>query len=102
VSEKLRYGGQLDYYGLVDGVPTILDFKTSASLYPEHAAQLSAYWNLLGEAGHKVQGARLLRIGRSPEEGFDDHVLNGVQLTNAFKVFRALLNLYWVKKETGY
>jgi hypothetical protein len=97
-SDKYRYGGQLDFYGLVDGVPTLMDFKTSASLYPEHGWQVSAYYALLREAGHEVKGARLLRIGRSAEEGFDDHVFNGVQIVNAFKIFVALLNVYWVRK----
>jgi hypothetical protein len=102
VSEELHYGGQLDFFGDVDGLPTLLDLKTSSDLYPEHAFQLGAYWNLLREHGYTIKGARILRIGRSESEGFDDHVLSGVQVANAFKVFRALLNLYWVKREAGY
>ena len=105
-SETYRYGGQLDFYGLLDGKPTLLDFKTSSDLYPEHGWQVSAYWKLLREFrspeypdGYPVKGVRILRIGRTPDEGFDEHVLSGIQVTKGFRVFEALLNLYWVHKE---
>jgi hypothetical protein len=97
-SETYRYGGQLDFYGLLDGKPTLLDFKTSSDLYPEHGWQVAAYWKLLREAGHEVKGVRILRIGRTDDEGFDEHVLSGTQVIRGWRVFEALLNLYWVHK----
>lgn len=99
VSDELRYGGQIDFYGLLDGVPTLLDFKTSSDLYPEHGWQVSGYWKLLRLHGHPVKAVRILRIGRTPDEGFDEHVLTGTQVTKGFRVFEALLNFYWVHKE---
>jgi hypothetical protein len=99
VSEKYKYGGQIDFYGLLDKVPTILDFKTSSDLYPEHAWQVAGgYWNLLKENGHEVKGIRILRLGRTPDEGWDEHVISGVQTIKAWKMFRALLELYWTHK----
>jgi hypothetical protein len=99
ISERLKYGGTLDLYAKVDGTPNLVDFKTSADLYPEHGWQIGGLWNLLRENGYAVGGARILRIGRSEEEGFGDNVMNGVQVTNAFKVFRSLLGVYWAIKE---
>lgn len=98
-SDEYRYGGQIDFYGLLDGVPTLLDFKTSSDLYPEHGWQVSGYWKLLKLHGHEVKGVRILRVGRTPDEGFDEHVLTGIQVTKGWRVFEALLNLYWVHKE---
>lgn len=98
-SDAYRYGGQIDFYGLIDGVPMLIDFKTSSNLYPEHGFQVSGYWRLLKEHDHEVKGVRILRIGRTEDEGFDEHVLSGVQITKGFRVFEALLNLYWVRKE---
>jgi hypothetical protein len=102
VSERFKYGGTLDFYGRVDGLPTLMDFKTSGDLYPEHGWQIGGLSILLNEHRYALKGARLLRIGRSEEEGFDDHVFNGIQVLNARKVFLALLNLYHVKREAGY
>lgn len=101
ISERFKYGGTLDFYGLVDEVPTLMDFKTSGDLYPEHGWQVGGLSILLQENKYELKGARLLRIGRSEEEGFDDHVMNGVQVARARRVFLALLNLYWTKKENG-
>jgi hypothetical protein len=101
VSETYRYGGQLDFYGLVDGVPTLLDFKTSSALYPEHRTQVSGYWQLLREHDYPVKAVRVLRIGRSEEEGFDEVSFTGVQIRNGWLIFQKLLELYWLRKELG-
>jgi hypothetical protein len=99
VSDEFKYGGQLDYYGLLDDVPTLLDFKTSSDIYKEYTYQVAAYWNLLRENGHPVKGVRILRIGRTEDEGFDEYTFTGVQITKGFRVFKALLSLYWTMKE---
>lgn len=39
------YAGRFDLIALVDGVPTIIDFKTGKRIYPETALQLAAYAN---------------------------------------------------------
>lgn len=39
----LRYAGTPDRVGLVDGVSTVLDIKTTAQLYPSVGPQLAAY-----------------------------------------------------------
>lgn len=65
VSAKMGYGGTPDWYGLVEGVPTLLDIKTSAQVYPEHWIQLAAYRLLLQEAGHEVAQVGILHLPRA-------------------------------------
>lgn len=98
VSEQYRYGGTIDCFALLDGVPTLLDFKTSSGIYDEHKFQVSGYWQILDELGYDTQGIRILRIGRDGG-GLEEHRLTGQQTLAAWKVFRAALVLYRAKKE---
>lgn len=82
VSELYQYGGTIDCYCRLDGKLTLLDFKTSSVIYPEMFVQLAAYKQLLIENNNPVENTRILRIGRSEYEGFEDR-----QVTN--------LSLYW-------
>ena len=52
---------------------------------------------MLIENGYPVDGVRLLRVGRTEDEGFDDHVIDIPALSDAWKVFEAALNLYRLK-----
>ena len=47
--EKL-YAGTLDRYGTVDGIPTLLDFKTTANIDPAHRQLYTAAQNLYRRA----------------------------------------------------
>ena len=91
------YGGTIDWYGEIDGKRWLVDIKTSKGLYPEHTFQVSAYWQMLIENGYPVDGVRLLCVGRTEDEGFDDHVIDIPALSDAWKVFEAALNLYRLK-----
>lgn len=97
VSEGMRFGGTIDFFGTFNGRKWLVDFKTCKALYPEHVFQTAAYWKLLTEAGHDVDGVRILRIGRSEDEGFDDKILGVAELNDAWKVFEAALTLYRAK-----
>ncbi|MDI3298351.1 MAG: hypothetical protein QJR08_04185 [Bacillota bacterium] len=94
VSERHRYGGTIDAYGVLDGRYCLLDFKTSARIYPEHRIQVSAYLRLLREAGYPVEEVRVLRIGRTEDEGFEEHVLSERELREGWRIFRAALVIY--------
>jgi hypothetical protein len=94
VSEFWRYGGTIDWYGTIDGKKWLVDIKTSKGLFPEHVYQVSAYWKMLLENEYKVDGVRLLRVGRTEDEGFDDHVIDIPHLEKAWNVFTAALVLY--------
>lgn len=44
-NSTIGYAGSCDLFAVVDGIPTVIDFKTSRSLHAEVALQLSAYAN---------------------------------------------------------
>jgi hypothetical protein len=99
VSEACMYGETIDWYGDIDGKKWLVDIKTSKGLYPEHVYQVAAYWSLLAENGLAVDGVRLLRVGRTEDEGFYDHVVFPPQLHEAWQVFSAALDLYRAKQK---
>ena len=96
VSEKHKFGGTPDYYGMVDSKLTLLDFKTSKEIYPENFYQLAAYRMLLAEHQYPVESVRILRIGKSEDEGFEDRAMGN--LDNYWKVFLACQQIYELQK----
>jgi len=98
-SEKYRYGGTLDLYGLRHGKKTLIDFKTGGAIYPEAFTQVASYRNLATEQGLEVEECRIVRIGRNENEGFEDRLVPNVPLH--FKRFLACLSVYNVNKELG-
>ena len=99
VSEKYQYGGTIDNYCLIDGVPTLIDYKTCKALYSEHFIQVSAYRQLLRELGHKVKKCAILRVGRSENEGFEFVEIPNKKLALCWKVFKYCLGIYKLKKQ---
>ena len=97
VSESHRYGGTVDCYCLLDGVPTLLDFKTGKAIYDEYFVQLAAYKALLHEHGYAVEQCRILRVGRDETEGFEERSV--ADTTKYFMVFQNLLDVYYLKKD---
>ena len=97
VSDKLRYGGTIDCLANIDGVLTLLDFKTSSAVYNEYFVQLAAYRNLLEEQGYQVEQSRILRIGRDETEGFEERTITDTK--KYLKIFKNLLEIYYLKKE---
>lgn len=99
VSEIYKFGGTIDWYGKIGDDYWLIDIKTAKGLYPEHEMQVSAYFSMLIENGYKVDGVRLLRVGRSEDEGFDDHVLSDNRLRQGWEVFKCALDLYRAKQK---
>ena len=97
VSEVYRYGGILDLYCKLDGVPTLLDFKTSKAIYEEMWYQVSAYKQMLLEAGYPVDESRILQIGRDESEGFNEQVKKDLDLH--FEIFKHALGIYYAKRK---
>lgn len=97
VSDIYCYGGTPDYYGMCDDFLTIIDYKSGKAIYDEYIYQVAAYKQLLEEAGHKVQKARILRIGRDETEGFEERLIS--DLTPYFNIFKGALAVYHAKKE---
>lgn len=97
VSEVHKYGGTVDCYCKLDGVYTLLDFKTGKAIYDEYFVQLSAYKTLLEEHGHPVDACRILRVGRDETEGFEDRAASSID--DYFGIFKNLLGVYYAKKK---
>jgi len=99
VSEKYQYGGTIDNYCGIDGVPTLIDYKTCKALYSEHFIQVVAYRQLLREAGYKVKKVAILRVGRSEMEGFEYVEIPAKKLSLCWKLFKNCLAIYKLKKQ---
>ena len=97
ISENMRCGGTIDWYGDINGQKWLVDIKTCSGLWPEHSFQVAAYWAMLEENGYTVDGVRLLRVGRTEDEGFDDHIIDTPKLKEALEVFLAARALYSAK-----
>lgn len=98
VSEKYKYGGTPDFYGMIDGVATLLDFKSSG-IYSDQFIQLSAYKQLLREHKnkHKVAHCKVLVIPTDKDSGFKEAQKEDVSVH--FEIFLHCLEIYQLKKE---
>ncbi len=94
ISEGFRYGGTLDFYGNVDGVPELIDFKSGSGIYPEMWFQVAAYAMLISDP---IQRYRILNIPRTEDESFKEEVKDGVGLH--FRAFVKLVEFYHLNKE---
>lgn len=97
VSEKYGYGGTVDMWCRVDGVPTILDYKTGKAIYSEHIYQVAAYRQLVEENGGKPEAVRILQIGRDETEGFSEKVVGDT--SREWEVFEHCLAIYRLQKK---
>jgi hypothetical protein len=107
VSEVHKYGGTMDLVGVIDGKPSLLDFKSSKGIYPEFKIQIAAYLQLYFENFRRDNSPALLtghilRLDKSGD-GFEHHVLG--RLTDAdamqhpWEVFVHCRQLYDLKKK---
>jgi len=97
VSEIHRFGGTIDCLAKLNGSLVLIDHKTSKAVWPEMFYQLAAYRQLLREAGHQVDDCRIVRIGRDPEEGFEER--QSGNLDKAWELFTHCLAVYQLQKE---
>lgn len=97
VSEQFQYGGTIDCYCRINDEIYLLDFKTGKALYNEQLIQLAAYMQLLNENDYLCTKAKILRIGRSEGEGFEERELTN--FARYWQIFEACLKIYKLKKE---
>jgi len=102
VSEKHKFGGTLDFLAKVDGIVTLIDFKTGSGIYKEHFCQTSAYFKMAVENGYKPKRIMILNIGRNEDEPFQTQEIKGKTITTYFSIFLALLKVYKLKKDLGW
>lgn len=99
-SKKYRFGGQLDLYGILGGARTLLDVKTSKSVYDDHWTQVAGgYKILLEENDRPVEDVKILRLGRMEEEGFQCADISPEQIEVHRERFLICRNLYEINKK---
>jgi len=100
ISEYFGFGGTPDFYGKIDDIFTLLDFKTGKRLYDEHLYQLAGYKSLLADKGHCPEQFILLNFGRAEDEKFEQLIRKGADcLKYEGIIFFSCLNIYKAKKE---
>ncbi len=97
VSERHRYGGTPDFFGKVDEIFTLVDYKTGKGIYPEYTIQVAAYRNLLMELDHNVENVRILSIPRGEDESFSEKILFDRELEAGWEIFKNCLTIYNLK-----
>jgi len=99
VSEKHQYGGQIDIYAVVNGIYTLIDIKTCKGVYNDHFTQVGGgYALLLEENGHIVDDVRIIRVGRSDEEGIEAEDVPVTKIDAHKKRFLLCRKLYEINK----
>ncbi len=92
-SDIYGYGGTPDCLARVNGELELLDFKTGKAIWNEFFYQLAAYRQLLIEQGYNnLNRARILRFGKSNDEGFEDRLIT--KFENEFDLFLHCLSIY--------
>jgi hypothetical protein len=99
VSEKYRYGGTLDLYALIKGRYTLVDYKTSASVYLEHKAQATSYARLAQEHGHRLQDVLVLQLPRTEGGTYIPHKLTPAHMSLYWQLFELSLSMYTLQKQ---
>jgi len=97
VSDELKVGGTPDLYCVLDGVQTLIDFKTGKALYPEYSYQVAGYKSILEGKGYPVEQCRILRIGRDDDEGFEEKIIKDTSTDSA--IFLSCLGIYYLQKQ---
>jgi hypothetical protein len=100
VSEVYKFGGTMDFFGKIDGVITLNDFKTGKGIYDEYFIQVAGgYLILLEENGQKVEAIQILNIPRSEDEAFQVKPLPKEKWDICKKIFLNCLDNYQLKRK---
>jgi len=96
VVSKYGYGGTIDFVGKVDGVLTIIDWKTAKDIYDDYPIQLGAYYNGLKEVEEiDVESGIIVTFRNLTAKPI---VLTRQQLNTLFKIFLAAYRVCQYKK----
>jgi hypothetical protein len=98
-SDRYGFGGTPDFVGMVNGRLEIVDFKTGSGIYNTAFYQVAAYRQLAHEVGHQVEYARILRIGRDNNEGFEERLI--ASFDDEMALFLKCLEIYNLLKKMG-
>jgi hypothetical protein len=98
-----EYAGTMDCYGMLDGVHTVLDWKTGAGIYYESLLQIACYVMALiegGDAVAPVQGCivRLPKIAKD-EAKPQVRIVSWEEIQTLFPIFLAAKTIWESKRE---
>lgn len=103
-SRSHLYAGTMDLLAEVNGVLTLVDFKTGKSIYAEAYLQNAAYQVALAEMGHAAPVGGL--IVRLPKAETDPEFETGIAppVCDLFPVFLSVLGVFtwWHQQEVAY
>jgi hypothetical protein len=101
-SKRYMFGGQLDLYGILEGKRTLLDVKTSKAVYGDQWTQVAGGYNiLLTESDRLVEQVKILRLGRSENEGFQCADISPEQVEIHKERFVLCRQLYEINKKVN-
>jgi hypothetical protein len=87
-----HWGGTLDLECDLNGIHTIVDYKTSKAFYMDSMLpQLAAYWSVTD-----AEEAGILRVDKETGE-YEYKRLKKKQLEKGLRIFNAMLNLYLIR-----
>jgi hypothetical protein len=105
------YAGRLDLYCELDGVPTIVDLKTSSGVRESHHFQLAGYEVALSESGYgDVDAKAVLRVDNDGEYEYVESwattgqflaLLDSYSAQKQFKTDTPEAHKYWKKKKAA-
>ena len=98
-SRKYNFSGTVDLLAVVDGVTSVIDFKTSKAIYPDYFLQGGAYAQALLEEGiiKSLDDVQVI-IVRIPKDGGDVEVAYHKDVPYLIEVFGHALALYEYKE----
>jgi hypothetical protein len=102
VSERYQYGGRIDLRAKVRKKKSLVDFKTSPSIYQDHLIQLGSYDNLLIENDYEPEEDWILHINKSiitPDAKIVEfiHIPKNI-ISEGFDIFLIYRKLYDLKE----
>lgn len=88
------YGGTIDAFLEIDGVPTIIDWKTSKAISSDYYIQLSAYIQLLEDNGKEPEQVAILRTPKD-DSNAEYVVFNAKEVKDSYiRIFDSAMRLY--------
>jgi hypothetical protein len=98
-SKKHRFCGTLDGLSYIDGILSLVDYKSSRHVYKPYEMQIAAYSRAYEEEhGCNIEQAWILKI---EEEQVVPYKYDRQQLDAAYSAFLALLSVYNWEKSSG-
>lgn len=92
-SKKHGYAGRFDCLGILDGKLTVIDWKTSGSMYPHFPLQFACYAQAIEEnTDLKIEQTMGLQLGTKSKDGFKEEV--HVDWKKDFEMFKTVQKIW--------